>query len=88
MNTVKISTPMGSVEIVLRGRGVAYELACPFVPLEQVEFVDAVERTFDLYEIKRCDGGGCVLLFRTRTESQRMEIVEIVEGLFSDYFRG
>ncbi len=87
MDTVRIASPLGGTEIVLRGRRGAYEIECPFVPLEQVDFVDAVERTFDLYEIKRKEVGRCLLLFRTKNAEQSAGIIEFVEELFADYFK-
>ncbi len=88
MNAVRFTSPSGAAELVLhKGNGQRFSLVCPFLPLEQPEFVDAVHRVLDLDRVEKPERGGCVLYFSTRSTEQGANIVEILDEIFSETYR-
>ena len=86
MRNFKISNQSNTTTILLSGRLCAYRVHCPFVPLEQPEFVDALNRTYDMDQIKKTSDGGCTIYFGV-TKDQEETLVEAVDDLLNEFYR-
>ncbi len=88
MNGIRFTSPSGGTELLLhKGNGRRYSLVCPFLPLEQPEFVDSIHRVLDLDRVEKPERGGCVLYFSARSQEQQENIVEIIEEIFTETHR-
>lgn len=90
MQRFKISDPSGRTVLTVTAHGRLHtaHIHAEFHPLEQPEFVDALERTFRIEQITKDEGAhGCTILVKLRPE-QKATIIEDVEGILTEYYRG
>lgn len=66
-----------------KGRG-EWTLEANFVPLEQREFVDALDRALPFEAIVKDGRGGCIIQGPVPEGMSHSEVMERIEGVFAD----
>lgn len=61
-----------------------WTLEANFVPLEQREFVDALDRALPFEVIAKDGRGGCIIQAPMPEGMTRAEVMERIEGVFAD----
>lgn len=75
------------ITVTCHGREHSAQVHAEFYPLEQPEFVDALERHYRIEQItKDTAGHGCTIRLRLRPE-QKANIIEDMEGILTEYYR-
>ncbi len=88
MNTFSISNEMGTATVTVRVFGGQYcrmVILADFLPLEQKDFMDALDRAYRFESLKKDGEGGVSMTFGFRPE-QRATLMEDIAEMFADNY--
>lgn len=89
MNTFTISNERGTATVTVRVLGGSYNrmvVMTDFLPLEQKEFMDALDGKYFFDSLKKDGEGGVHLVFRFSNE-QRATLMEDIAEIFGDTYK-